>query len=326
MLAARGPEWVLVVEPSLSPHLVSHCRCSILTITSSPAAQISRRTIVARLWKLATNRNTANKVDTESVQTILLAMARFPETMAITVAGLAAIEASGVLQDPEAAQILVDAHGANLVANQMKRNKCDPACQEYGSWILGSLGYLGFGENVEFADGVVAVAAAIHSHKDNSRVIRNATRALDGLSQQTSENATKDGRLEAFLSVLRSHQRDSTVVKTACGGVANLIRVLGEAAAEVEIEVELVEEGLSLLELYVSDAEMVHGILMMLGTVLYAKRADAKRLAPIYKKIQKAVNGAFESHLTSVKIKQSVAWVQAQVRERRGSQSLIQAA
>ena len=118
-------------------------------------------------------------------------------------AASAALEASGILGGQDAAQAFVDANGAALMVNQMKSKMSDAASQEYGTWILGSLGYLGYGESIECMGGVEAVLLALKKHGGNMKVIRNAARALDGISQDASEASMTDGRLDGLCSVLR---------------------------------------------------------------------------------------------------------------------------
>jgi len=281
--------------------------------TGRPARNIelAEAAIMARLWKLAAARNTTGKVNMDAIQLIILAMSRFSSSVAMTVAGCAALEASGMLGVHDAAQTFVDTNGAALVVNQMRGNLSHAATQEYGTWILGSLGYLGFSQELEFLGGVEVVLMALKTHQDNAKVVRNGARALDGLSQTASESTLCDGRLEGLCDILRNHAQDGGAVKLVCGAIATIMRVSGDHAVSVSGCAEMAQECLSCMKHHAKDAEVTHSTLMMLGTMLWAKRAELGDLAPYQSSIGKAAEDAFMNHLTCVKVKQAVAWLQS---------------
>ena len=248
----------------------------------------------------------------DTIKLILLAMARFAKSVPMTVAGFAALEASGVLGVHESAQAFIDANGAALVVNQMKANPTEPACQEYGTWILGSLGYLGHGEYVEFqVDGVKAVLRAMQNNSENLKVVRNGIRALDGLSQTASDNAMTDGRLEALAGVLREKKADPQTIQMASATIATLLRAAGDQASDLANDMEIVEEGIGAVRTHLGDSDVVHSGMMMLGTLLWAKKGDRANLAHLVPTVNALAAEACEKHAGCVKVKQSVSWLQS---------------
>jgi len=280
--------------------------------------QLCKTAIVTRLWKLAAARNTTGKVEMDTIKLILLAMARFHQSVPMTVAGFAALEASGVLGVQDAAQALIEANGAALVVNQMKANATEPACQEYGTWILGSLSFLGHGERVEFHGGVEACLEALQNNPANLKVVRNALRALDGLSQTASDVSMSDGRLEALEGVLRERKPDPHAIKLACAAIATILRAAGDQAAELVNDAEIVEEAVSALSVHLDDKEVMHNGMMMLGTLLWAKKGEMGNLNHLTPKVNALAAEAFEKHHSCVKVKQSVSWLQSLTRGNQG--------
>jgi len=246
---------VSLVAPSSSQKAID-CRGMVDTGRLARLIELTEAAIVTRMWKFAAARNVSGKVDVETIKQMVLAMARFSANSTVCVAGCAALEASGVLGQPDAAQILLECNGGAFLVNQMRAHIEDPAVQEYGTWILGSLGYLGFAQPLNLVGAVDVVVLALKKHPGNYKIIRNGARALEGLSQG-AEDVLHDGRCRSLLHIMRDHSEDSEAVRLACSALATILREAGEQQQDCVESTELVAAATACMSCHCKDPKVL---------------------------------------------------------------------